>query len=117
MMLLDSNDGIRCDKCAQEFRHQFVYNSIDCYQQDKLIESFDYCEDCFSSLYSYINDNAKCEVCGQEDGVYVIKVDEVDVDVHKYTDGGRKVIKNILSFKICQLCYDKLIGGVDEKSV
>lgn len=108
-MLLENKDGIKCDKCSEELRIEFIYYSIDIIKNNSQISSMDFCENCFNKLYSFVKDNLKCEMCGIGDREFDIKIDEVEVDVFKYVDKGRKIIENLLRFSVCEDCLKRNI--------
>lgn len=55
-MLLDTKDGISCDKCHRIYKNDFTYYSYDFYKQPgtSLTSSFDVCESCTEKITNTI---------------------------------------------------------------
>lgn len=127
-MLLETNDGIKCDICSNEFKGKFDYYSfygnemIVTGEGNQLIHTptglkFDkeICVKCYVNLHdrckkfigNQIRNALKCDLCPRfmtgKFSYHSAIFDFINVDVGK--EITTSAIKNIMNFNICDKCY------------
>lgn len=129
-----NNDGIKCDLCGAEYRHQFTYYSYDFYDyrvglkpdsiqntlSGKIILSVDVCEICHKTNCDLIIKNnaiihklVKCDLSGVVLAPNLIhKYCIVDEAVVNLTNKNISIDKRILDIVVSDTAYKSMVDKI-----
>ena len=126
-MLLETKDGIKCDRCQSEHRINFTYYNIDISKPPKeysvqqlrnypVIKSVDLCQSCIDEIILLIKKHSKylqgvivCDLCGkriQPTDYYFAKVIKAEVDSTE-----QKIDEHYVELNLCSTTCGNITNG------